>query len=269
MTTLGKTILTLLFFAGGVYWGGVRMTPIPVVLAAVAINTALLRRSRNAAPWLADFYRCLCMFLLAELLCFVGSYLSTWVGYIVLHDVAHVASLYFLALAGIHFAAASCCPQACGIAVCPNRTVARPAAGTVRAFLSALLLFAFIAGAVPPAVYLLDRAHPFLSLPQGTTSLSRMINLTILPALSMAISLFLLARRGWRGLPFGQASRALLSLCVGLLLYSYFQLFIHLLEDRIAIFTEEFLEFAPMVPVFYAFVDRPRIEPPGVTAAAQ
>ena len=235
----------------GWYVGWWRLAPVPVIVVAAGLNTLLSFRWQIDLSWLRSLRWALAAFLTAEIFCLIGIYFFGGEIFLLAHDVLHVVSLYFCFQVLFRFFDLTRAMQNCSLRCCSASAGWNSPGCNLRNLLAALLASSVMLACVPMLLWWWHQSHPFLGLPESMTELNRTVGLVVFPAIAWGLLLLGFIFIEFRKQNLNQRLLPLILLGLALLSYSFFQLFIYLLLPAVAIPVEEFLEFFPMVPIFY------------------
>lgn len=251
-----RIYVILLLVTLAFYFGWIKLSPVPVIFCVSGINTLLTLRFKKKSLWLGYFCKTLFVFFLAETFCFIGLYLFWEAFFILVHDLLHILSLYYFISGVLFLFSGKDKFQDCLFTCCKGWKGWKKGYCILREAIVAILIGGVISSIIPIGLWLLDRQHPFLGLPEGVTELIRGINLLFFPGITLFLfGLLIILIEFQRQILNQQIFQAFL-LGAALLFYSLFQLLIALIIPGLAIPVEEFLEFLPMVPVFYFLIGK-------------
>lgn len=233
------------------------MSPVIVIVMAAGINSLLMYRINITEQWARSFRIALLTFFAAEVFCFIGLYLFLHEIFLLVHDLLHIASIFFLLHAAVYFISNLGINKYCPFQVCVSKKGWSAENCISRNISVSLLVGCFFLSAAPVILWLLNRSQPFLGLPEGMTELARTANLLVFPVIAFLLLLILIISIGFQNKPFHKKYMQLSIISFSFLFYSLFQGFLYLLMPSAAIPVEEFLEFFPMVPVFYFLIGKP------------
>ena len=244
--------LLLGFMAGGAYLGWWKLLPVPAIAIGATLVTLLLYCLKIDSSWGKNLRRSFVGFWLAEIFCLIGIHgcyhcFPFYEISLSCHDLLHVVSFYFLWLAAYQMIGDHECPLGC----CSRRQGWREADCDMRNLATAMIILAVIFASAPIFIWAVDHQLIWLVEHEESTAIERLLHLVIFPgfALSFFIALFIMVEVN-RQLP-GKKWLFLLLVALSCLTYSLFQLSICLVMPELSIAIEEFLEFAPMVPIWY------------------
>jgi hypothetical protein len=109
---------------------------------------------------------------------------------------------------------------------------------------------------MPIGLWYLNKTSFILDLPEEVTELSQTLSLVVYSGTSLLLLLFSIFMLEFRKQLINKQLGQIIILAFALLVYSLFQLLISLLKPSVAIPVEEFLEFIPMVPIFYFLIGK-------------
>jgi len=250
-----RICLTLLFLAGGLYLGWGKMSPVPAIVLAAGINTLLIQRLSANGSRLKGIRNAFLFYFLAELVCFMGLYLFAHEFFLLLHDALHVISLFCLFAFISSLFPSEALARLCSIRGCAPACDWSSETCVLRKSSAALMAGSVILSFVPLLLWWFDQKQPFLGIPQGITEASRLLNLVVFPVIALSFFILIFLRAEIFRLNMEKRHKRLAVAASAMLAYSLFQLLTFLLAPAAAIPVEEFLEFFPMVPVFYFLAD--------------